>query len=206
MKKILSMVFGLSLGLISIFNTSAQILDITKQNDPILRKTCVEVKNFDEQLEILINDMSDTMVKNKGVGIAAPQVGKDLCVFLVQYDGEITEYINPTIDVKKGKQTSIEGCLSVPGIWGKVIRPKYIRGTAFDKYGEKFEFEAEGDEARFICHEYDHLEGKLFTDFATKTFTTKQTIGIAAITIAGAIILGLVCGYLGASYVLALFN
>lgn len=205
MKKFFSIVFSISLGLVSMFNTSAQILDVKKQDDPILRETCVEVTDFDEQLEILINDMTDTMEKHKGVGIAAPQVGKNLCAFVVEYNGEVTEYINPKITITKGEQTSIEGCLSVPGIWGKVKRPKYIRGKAFDKFGEEFEFEAEGDEARFICHEYDHLNGKLFIDSATSTFTTKQTIYIAAATLAGTAILGCIMGYFIAPYIIALF-
>ncbi len=206
MKKFFSIIFGFSLGIITMFNTGAQVLDIKKQDDPILREISTEVTNFDEQLEMLIDDMSDTMKESKGVGIAAPQVGKKLRVFLVEYDGEITEYVNPTITVRKGEQTSIEGCLSVPNIFGKVIRPKYIRGKAFDKYGEEFEFEAEGDEARIICHEYDHLEGKLFTDFAIKTLTNKQIITTMAITIIGTIVLGLIIGYFASPYVIAFFN
>ena len=205
MKKFFSIVFSISLGLVSMFNTSAQILDVKKQDDPILRETCVEVTDFDEQLEILINDMTDTMEKHGGVGIAAPQVGKNLCAFVVEYDGEVTEYINPKITSTKGEQTSIEGCLSVPDIWGKVKRPKYIRGKAFDKFGEEFEFEAEGDEARFICHEYDHLNGKLFIDSATSTFTTKQTIYIAAAALAGTAILECIIIYFIAQRIISLF-
>ena len=148
MKKFFSIIFGLSLGITTMFNTSAQVLDIRKQDDPILREISTEVTSFDGQLETLIDDMSDTLIKNKAAGIAAPQVGKKLRIFLVEYDGEITEYVNPTITVRKGEQTCIEGCLSVTDVLlGEVIRPKYIKGKAFDKYGEEFEFEAEGDEA-----------------------------------------------------------
>ena len=207
MKKFFSIIFGLSLGITTMFNTSAQVLDIRKQDDPILREISTEVTSFDGQLETLIDDMSDTLIKNKAAGIAAPQVGKKLRIFLVEYDGEITEYVNPTITVRKGEQTCIEGCLSVTDVLlGEVIRPKYIKGKAFDKYGEEFEFEAEGDEACIICHEYDHLEGKLFTDFAIKTFTNKQIITNMAITIIGTIVLGLIIGHFTSSYIIAFFH
>ena len=205
MKRFCSIIFSISLGLASMLNISAQILDVKKQDDPILRETCVEVTDFDEQLQILINDMTDTMEKHKGAGIAAPQVGKNIRAFIVKYDGEVTEYINPKITIKEGEQNSIEGCLSLPGLWGSTKRPKYIRGKAFDKFGEEFEFEAEGNEAIIICHEYDHLDGKLFTDSATITITSKQTMYIAAATLAGTAILGGILGYFIASYIMALF-
>lgn len=193
MKKLISLLLGISLIATNIINANAKILDINP-DEPALKTHAKEVISFDNTLNALINDMAETMNKNDGVGIAAPQVGISLKVFLVKHNGKIQEYINPKIAFKEGKQTSIEGCLSVPGIVGIVQRPNHIKGNAFDKNGKNFEFDVTGDEARIICHENDHLYGKLFTDKdrAIKTFTNTQftllgiagTVGIAAIVTA----------------------
>ena len=193
MKKLISLFLGLSLIAANIINTNAKILDI-KPDEPALRAPTKEVTSFDNELNTLIDDMAETMNKNGGVGIAAPQVGKSLRIFLVKYNGKIKEYINPKITFTEGKQMSIEGCLSVPGIIGIVKRPNHIKGEAYDRNGKTFNFDATGDEARIICHENDHLYGKLFTDKdrAIKTFTNTQftllgiasAVGIAAIVTA----------------------
>lgn len=173
MKKLFS-IFLIFSFLLTTFSVNAKVLDLVEQDNPILRKVAINIISFDEQLKTLKKDMTDTLIKNNGVGIAAPQVGKNIRIFLIEYNDKITEYINPTITFKQGEQNSIEGCLSIPEIWGIVKRPQYIKGKAFNIEGKEFEFEAKGDEACFICHEYDHLDGKLFTDFAIKTFTEKQ--------------------------------
>lgn len=188
MKKLISLLLGISLIATNIINANAKILDINP-DEPALRTPTEEVAKFDKELNTLINDMAETMEKNDGVGIAAPQVGISLKVFLVKHNGKIQEYINPKIAFKEGKQTSIEGCLSVPGIVGIVQRPNHIKGNAFDKNRKNFEFDVTGDEACIICHENDHLYGKLFTDKgrAIKTFTNTQftLLGIAgAVSIA----------------------
>lgn len=187
MKKLFSILLIFSFGLATTISANAKVLDLIEQDNPILRKVAINVTSFDEQLETLKKDMTDTLIKNNGVGIAAPQVGKNMRIFLIEYNNKITEYINPTIIIKEGEQNSVEGCLSLPGIWGIVKRPQYIKGKAFNLSGKEFEFEANGDEACFICHEYDHLDGKLFTDFAIKTFTEKQIMHTCATFIIGAI-------------------
>ena len=124
---------------------------------------------------------------------------------MVEYDGEVTEYINPEITVKRETQDSIEGCLSIPSVWGVVKRPKYIEGTAFDKKGKRFDFYAEDDEARFICHEYDHLDGKLFIDSAVKTYTFGKIVCMNLITLAVVAVIGVSIGYFLFPYVSSLF-
>ncbi|MDR1628485.1 MAG: peptide deformylase [Oscillospiraceae bacterium] len=176
MKKFLSIIFSLSLLLTSEFSTGAKVLDVVKSDDPILKECCLEVTGFNEDLRKLIANMCDTMNKYDGVGLAAPQVGERKCVFVVKYGKKVTEYVNAKILSEEGEQISTEGCISLPGLWGEVKRPTCISGTAFDKNGEKFDFEAEGEEARIICHEFDHTRGVLFTKIAKRTYTTTQII------------------------------
>ncbi len=216
MKKLFSIFLAFLFGITAVFytgahaqeesntpSTSPKVLEIVKQGDVkngnILRKQAEKVEKFDKTLADLLDDMALTMKKNDGVGIAAPQVGRSLRIFLVEYKGKITEYINPEITFKEGTQDSMEGCLSVPDLYGIVKRPKHIKGTAFDRFGKQFDIDATGDEACRICHEYDHLCGKLFTDSATRIFTADQMATIETIarwvTIGAALVLILIiCG------------
>ncbi len=108
--------------------------------------------------------MKDTMYEQEGVGIAGVQVGVLRRVFIIELDDEIIEFVNPVISERKGEQIGSEGCLSVLGESGFVQRPEFVRIEAYDRNGEKFILEVEGFGAVVICHEYDHLEGKLFID------------------------------------------
>jgi peptide deformylase len=138
------------------------VLYINKKGDECLTKRCHEVTKFDRRLKLLVRDMKDTLEDAGGVGLAAPQVGIIRRVFVVNMDGEVKEFINPEIIERRGEQTPVEGCLSVPGVWGRVKRPAYVKIRAFDCEGKPFEAEGEGLIAEAFEHENDHLDGKLF--------------------------------------------
>lgn len=144
------------------------IREIRKKGDEILYKKCKEVKNFDNKLHILLDDMYDTMKQSDGVGLAAPQVGiLKRAVVIDIGDGRI-ELINPVIVDESGEQTGSEGCLSVPGVYGEVTRPNVVTVKAQDRNGKWFKLTGQELLARAICHETEHLEGKLFLDRVTK--------------------------------------
>lgn len=133
------------------------------EGDEILSKKSREVKELNERTLDLIDDMFETMYENSGCGLAAVQVGVLKRLFVVDVTGEDPMvFINPVILEKKGEQVGDEGCLSVPGKVGCVIRPNYIKIKAFDEEMNEFEMEAEEFLARAICHEYDHLDGVLY--------------------------------------------
>lgn len=137
--------------------------------DPVLRVQCRAVTDFDETLRKLVDDMIETMNAAPGIGLAAPQVGIDLRVAVVDLSvGEDPQQlhvlINPEITHRRGQETDVEGCLSLPGITDKVERPTYVRIKAVDAQGNPFEVEAEDWLARALCHELDHLDGVLFVD------------------------------------------
>ena len=140
------------------------IREVRKIGDPILRKISKPVKNFDEKLHILLDDMHDTLAKYEGIGLAAPQVGILKRVFIIKYDGTEIEAINPEIVSQKGSQTSQEGCLSIPEEWYDVTRPDKVTLKAFDRFGNEFSIKAEELLARAVCHENDHLDGILYVD------------------------------------------
>ena len=139
------------------------IREVREIGDEILGKQCKEVKKMTIRTKILIGDMLDTMYEKMGVGLAAPQVGilKQIVVIDVG-EGPIV-LINPEIIETSGEQTGEEGCLSVPGKWGIVTRPNYVKVRALNEEMEEFEIEGEGLLARAFCHEIDHLDGKLYT-------------------------------------------
>ena len=140
------------------------IRNIVKDGDPVLRKICRSVINFDDKLATLLDDMVDTMYEANGVGLAAPQVGilRRICVIDVG-EGPI-ELINPAIISEEGDQIGDEGCLSIPGQSGLVKRPMKVTVKAQDRNGNTFEISGEGLLARAFCHEIDHLNGVLYTD------------------------------------------
>ena len=139
---------------------------ILKDGDETLRKRAREVTAFDQRLHQLLDDMAETMYEANGIGLAANQIGVLRRIFVVDVnDGEgLREFINPQILDPRGTQTSCEGCLSVPGVWGDVDRPETITVTAQDRDGNPFTIEASGLLAICICHENDHLDGILFKD------------------------------------------
>ncbi len=153
---------------------------IVKIGDDTLRKPCRKQEKFDIRLSILLKDMADTMYKAEGVGLAAPQVGILRRVAVVDVTPDKTgllELINPEIIEKDGEQTGREGCLSVPGRQGIVTRPRHIRVRYQDRKGSVHEREAEGFEARAICHETDHLDGKLYVDMMDRELTEEEIEG-----------------------------
>ena len=138
------------------------------RDDEVLYKKCKEVKNFDKKLEILLDDMYETMQKSNGVGLAAPQIGILKRVAVIDIGEGRIELINPEIIEKSGSQTGNEGCLSFPGVWGEVERPMYVKVKASDRNGKEFVIEGEELLARAICHECDHLDGVVFTSHVIK--------------------------------------
>ncbi len=144
------------------------IREIRIKGDEILYKNCKTVKSFDKKLHILLDDMYETMQQHNGVGLAAPQVGILKRVVVIDTgDGKI-ELINPEIVEQSGEQTGSEGCLSVPGVWGEVTRPNVVTVKAQDRDGKWFKLTGEELLARAICHETEHLDGKLFLDRVIK--------------------------------------
>ena len=141
------------------------IINIIREGSPALREVCKEVTVFDEKLGELIDDMIDTMFKANGVGLAAPQIAVLKRIAVVSVDGKtIYELVNPKITVTTGSQLSNEGCLSVPGRYGVVERPKKVVVEYYDRHGNKFKVKASGFLATAFCHEIDHLDGILYID------------------------------------------
>ena len=141
------------------------IRNIRELGDDVLRKTSKPIAEVTPKIKQLIEDMLDTMYEAEGVGLAAPQVGilKRLVVIDIG-EGPIV-MINPEIIETSGSQTGQEGCLSVPGKAGMVTRPNYVKARAWNENMELFVIEGEELLARAICHELDHLDGKMYVDF-----------------------------------------
>lgn len=140
---------------------------VVQVGEPILRKVCKEVKNFDAELGALLDDMKQTVRAEDGAGLAAPQIGVDARVVVVAVEEGFFELVNPEIYYEKGEQTGPEGCLSVKGKQGIVTRPEKVKIVYRDRTGRKHKLTAEGFFARAVCHELDHLDGVLYIDKAT---------------------------------------
>lgn len=134
--------------------------------DDILRKSSKIVENFDEKLAQLIDDMKETMYKNNGVGLAAPQIGILKRVVVIDIGDGPIEMVNPEIIEQSKRQIGKEGCLSCPDILGVVKRPYKLTAIAYDRNKNQIKIKAQGLLARAICHEIDHLDGILFKDLA----------------------------------------
>lgn len=143
------------------------IRNVVQLGDDVLRQRCNEVTSFDEKLHDLLDDMKDTVKKEQGAGLAAPQVGVLRRVVVVDVEEGYFEFVNPVILQQKGEQSGWEGCLSVRGKSGIVSRPMKVTLSYQDRNGEKFVLKAKGFFARAICHELDHLDGILYIDKAT---------------------------------------
>ncbi|MDO4966435.1 MAG: peptide deformylase [Lachnospiraceae bacterium] len=151
--------------------------EIREQGDAVLNKICKEVTEMTDRTRVLIEDMIDTMHDAEGVGLAAPQVGilKRIVVIDVSEDAnDPIVMINPEIIETSGEQKGSEGCLSVPGMVGIVTRPDYAKAKALDINMQPFEIEGEGLLARAICHELDHLDGKLYVDLVEGPLMTNE--------------------------------
>ena len=148
---------------------------ILTDNDPALFKKCRPVTNFDQRLWDLIDDLKETLADANGAGLAAPQVGILRRVVIVVDDQEnMLELVNPEILSQEGEQTGFEGCLSVPGLWGRVTRPMKVKVRAQDRNGAFFEVEGEGITARCFCHETEHLDGHLFTEHTDRLYNNEE--------------------------------
>ena len=152
------------------------IRQIVKEGDSVLTKHCREVVKFDDRLAQLIDDMTETLHDSGGVGLAAPQISVLRRVVVIDVGDEHgkIELINPVITSMKGKQHELEGCLSLPGMWGYVDRPAKVKVKAQDRYGKEFDIEGTELLAIALCHEIDHLSGILFTDKADELLTSEQ--------------------------------
>ena len=139
---------------------------ILELGDESLRKVCKPMKTYDLRLWLLLRDMAETMYKADGVGLAAPQVGvlRRVVVIDVGDDHGLIELVNPEIIAAEGEQAGSEGCLSVPGRRGYVVRPNKVTVRAQDRKGKHFEITGEGLLARALCHEIDHLDGIIYVD------------------------------------------
>ena len=147
---------------------------VVKQGDPILRKRSREIIEINQRIIEIIEDMTETLYKENGIGIAAPQIGiLKRIVVIDQGDGPI-ELINPVMLSCEGEQEGTEGCLSVPGEFGLVRRPACVRIKALNRKGKRVELIGDGMLARAFCHEIDHLDGKLFVDIATEMYSQED--------------------------------
>ena len=141
------------------------VREVREMGDPILNKTCKEVKEVTERTLELIDDMFETMYETNGVGLAAPQVGILKRIVVIDTTGEDPILmINPRIIETSGEQTGYEGCLSVPGKYGMVTRPNYVKAVAYNEKMEEFTIEGTELMARAICHELEHLDGHLYVE------------------------------------------
>lgn len=140
------------------------IRNVRLRFDEILRKKSREIKEINDKIIELIEDMSETMYAYDGVGLAAPQVGVLKRIVVIDVGDGLIELINPVIVSVDGEQINNEGCLSVPGKTGKVCRPSYVKVEALNRKGEKIVVEGEKLMAIALCHEIDHLDGMLYVD------------------------------------------
>lgn len=145
------------------------VLQILEFPDPRLRKIATPVTDYDEELEVLIKDMLETMYEAEGIGLAATQINvhKRLLVIDISENNDSPQvFINPSFEIIEDELVEYdEGCLSVPGFYETVSRPAVVRVTAQDQTGEQFSLSAEGMLSTCIQHEIDHLNGKLFVDY-----------------------------------------
>lgn len=144
-------------------------------SDEMLRKKSREVTVFDKRLHQLLDDMTETLREANGVGLAAPQVGVLRRVFIADTGEKIVDFINPKI-IRQSSETlkEHEGCLSFPGEWGFVERPRSVTVQAQDRNGNLFTMTGEGLLARAMCHETDHLDGVLYIDLAEGLFNAED--------------------------------
>ena len=152
------------------------ILDIRVLGDPILRQATTPVTEVTDDIRRLIDDMFETMYHARGIGLAAPQVGRTERLAVVEVDDDRFVLINPEVVTRAGRAKGEEGCLSIPDIYADVERPETVTVRALDEDLAPYEIEAGGLLARCIQHEIDHLDGKLFLDYLS---VLKRTAALA---------------------------
>lgn len=154
------------------------IRKIVTKEDPILRKTSRKVENFNQKLWDILDDMKETMEKAQGVGLAAVQVGLLRRIVVINVGDGHLELINPEIVETRGEIEDTEGCLSVPGEWGLVKRPEWVKIRAQNRKGVWKFYEGEGLKARCFCHEIDHLDGVLYTDKISRQLSEEEMLAL----------------------------
>jgi len=140
------------------------IRTIKIDGDEILRKKSRPVNEITDRIRTMIDDMAETMYESRGVGLAAPQVGILKRIVVIDIGEGLIELINPEIVATEGQQEEMEGCLSVPDVWGIVKRPQKVTVKALNKNGDEIVIVGENILAIALAHEIDHLDGILFTD------------------------------------------
>ena len=141
------------------------LLDIHVLGSPILRQETTPVERMTDELRRLTDDMFDTMHAAKGIGLAAPQIGRSERIAVIDVEDNPIVIVNPEIVITEGSAKAEEGCLSIPEIYGDVERAARVTIRALDRDGERFEIQASELLARCLQHEIDHLHGKLFIDY-----------------------------------------
>lgn len=134
------------------------------EDDAVLHKHARRVEAFDARLGELLDDMAETMYADEGAGLAAPQVGVLKRAVVIDVGEGLIELVNPEIASQEGEMTVVEGCLSVPGRSGRVVRPEKVTVKAQNRNGEPVEVTGEGILAVCLCHELDHLDGVMYVD------------------------------------------
>ena len=145
---------------------------ITRYPATVLQGRAQPVETVDETIRRLVDKMAEIMIEHKGMGLAAPQAGLPLRLFIISLTGtrdNVRAYINPTVTPQGDLDEAEEGCLSVPGVWAKIRRHKRATVTATDLEGNEFTEEAEGLYARCLQHEYDHIEGTVIVNRMSQT-------------------------------------
>jgi len=141
------------------------ILDIRKYPDPCLRKKCREIEVVDSEIRRLLDDMAMTMYSVNGIGLAAPQVGLDIKIIVIDIGQGLLKLVNPKVIKSEGVSVFEEGCLSIPDTYIKVKRKQKLVISALDNYGKSQLIQAEGLLAHAFGQEIDHLNGKLIIDY-----------------------------------------
>jgi len=144
--------------------------EIRTVGDEVLRKKSRHVDKIDDRIKMHLQDLCDTLADTEnGAGLAAPQIGilRRLVVVNMPEQG-LLKLVNPEVVYEEGEQEVVEGCLSVPGKWGKLMRPLKVKVSALNEKGTSIELEGEGYMAKCLCHEIDHLNGILFIDKVTE--------------------------------------
>jgi peptide deformylase len=147
---------------------------IVKHPDPILREVSAPVKKITPNIHKLLDDMAETMYAANGVGLAAPQVGINKRIIVIDVGEGIIEMINPEIISMEGEQIGPEGCLSIPGLRGEVKRAMKVKVKGLDRNGNEIEVEGEELLARAFQHEIDHLNGILFIDLTSRIYKDEE--------------------------------
>lgn len=145
------------------------VRQIRLSDDEMLRKKCKEVKAVNDKIRTILDDMMDTIHQTENAAaLAANQVGILKRLVVIDYCGQVMKLVNPTITEQDGEQECIEGCLSFPSRYAKTIRPQSVTVEALNEDGEEIRVTGEGDMAKCLCHELEHLDGKVFLDHAVE--------------------------------------